>query len=56
MNFEKYFESAIRKIAGKEPIDEETFEERLNVYLQLINNGMRPATAKKVMDIYMEPN
>jgi len=54
--FEKYMVNTLEKISENKPINWDLWFLRMQVYLKLIQAGMKPATAQKVMNVYMVVN
>jgi len=52
--FEVYMVQTLEKIANGEPYDRETWETRMQVYMQLISAGVDPETARAIMDRYLD--
>jgi len=52
--FEVYMVQTLEKIVNGEPYDRETWETRMQVYMQLISAGVYPEIARATMDMYLD--
>jgi len=52
--FEVYMVQTLEKIAKGEPYDRETWETRMQVYMQLISAGVDPEVARAEMSMYLD--
>lgn len=52
--FEVYMVETLKKIAAGQPYDKETWETRMQVFMQLITDGVDPEKARRTMSMYLD--
>lgn len=56
LKFEEYLKKTVQQICEDQPIDRVLFETRIRVFLGLVDKGVKPARARRIMDLYLEGN
>lgn len=54
--FEKYLVNTLERISADKPINWDLWFLRMKVYMRLIQAGMRPVVARRVMSVYLVVN